>query len=174
MKKAQTEDWSLNKSPPYFLYEKVIESTWEEKKHNKARDDASSFLKLLSRSIIKTQPYLLVLHTFILAAWLKHSNPVAMSNLLILPFKTNLTSCLISPSRFSAQVALVVKNPPANAGDIEMRVWSLGWEDPLEKEIVTHSSTLAWRILCTEEPRWLQSMGLQRVRRDWGSNTFKS
>ena len=43
------------------------------------------------------------------------------------------------------------------------RVWSLGWEDPLEKEMATHSSILAWRIPWTEEPGRLQSIGLQRV-----------
>ena len=41
---------------------------------------------------------------------------------------------------------------------------SLGWEDPLEKEMATHSSVLAWRIPWTEEPGRLQSMGSQRVR----------
>ena len=46
----------------------------------------------------------------------------------------------------------------------ETRVRSLGWEDPLEKEMVTHSSTLAWKIPWTEEPGRLQSMGSQRVR----------
>ena len=45
----------------------------------------------------------------------------------------------------------------------ETWVRSLGWEDPLEKEIATHSSFLVWRILWTEEPGELQSMGLQRV-----------
>ena len=45
----------------------------------------------------------------------------------------------------------------------ESQVWSLGWEDPLEKEMVTHSSILAWRIPWTEKPGKLQSMGLQRV-----------
>ena len=44
---------------------------------------------------------------------------------------------------------------------------SLGGEDPLEKEIATHSSILAWRIPWTEEPGGLQSMGLQRVGHDW-------
>ena len=44
----------------------------------------------------------------------------------------------------------------------EMQVSSLGWEDPLEKEMATHSSILAWEILWTEEPGGLQSMGLQR------------
>ena len=49
----------------------------------------------------------------------------------------------------------------------ETRVWSLGWEDLLEKEMATHSSTLAWRIPWTEETGRLQSMGSQRVRHDW-------
>ena len=44
-----------------------------------------------------------------------------------------------------------------------MQVQSLGGEDPLEKEIATHSSILAWKIPWTEEPGELQSMGLQRV-----------
>ena len=43
---------------------------------------------------------------------------------------------------------------------------SLGQEDPLEKEMATHSSILAWEIPCTEEAGGLQSMGLQRVRQD--------
>ena len=46
---------------------------------------------------------------------------------------------------------------------LETRVRSLGWEDPLEKEMAIHSSTLAWKIPWTEEPSRLQSMGLQRV-----------
>ena len=45
----------------------------------------------------------------------------------------------------------------------ETWVQSLGWEDPLEKEMATHSSTLAWKIPWTEEPGRLQSMGSQRV-----------
>ena len=51
-----------------------------------------------------------------------------------------------------------VKNPPAMR---ETWVRSLGWEDPLEKEMATHSSILAWRIPWTEEPGRLQSMGSQ-------------
>ena len=46
----------------------------------------------------------------------------------------------------------------------EMQVRSLGWEDPLEKEIAIHSSILAWEILWTEGPGRLQSVRLQRVR----------
>ena len=49
----------------------------------------------------------------------------------------------------------------------ETRVWSLGWEDPLEKEMATHSNILAWRIPWMEEPCRLQSMGSLRVRHDW-------
>ena len=48
----------------------------------------------------------------------------------------------------------------------ETQVQSLDWEDPLEKEMTIHSSILAWRILWTEEPSGLQSMGSQRVRHD--------
>ena len=44
----------------------------------------------------------------------------------------------------------------------ETRIWSVGWEDPLEEEMATHSSILAWEILWTEEPGRLQSMGLQK------------
>src|SRR5574337_710322 len=44
----------------------------------------------------------------------------------------------------------------------ETQVQSLGWEDPLEKEMATHSSILAWRIPWAEEPSWLQSMGSLR------------
>ena len=48
----------------------------------------------------------------------------------------------------------------------ETQVLSLGWEDPLEKEMATHFSTLVWKIQWTEEPGRLQSMGLQRVGHD--------
>ena len=48
----------------------------------------------------------------------------------------------------------------------ETQVPSLGWEDPLEKEMATYSSILAWEIPHTEEPSGLQSMALQRVRYD--------
>ena len=60
----------------------------------------------------------------------------------------------------------VEKNLPASARMPEMQVRSLGWEDPLEEGMATHSSILAWRIPWTEEPGGLQSMGSQRVRHD--------
>ena len=52
----------------------------------------------------------------------------------------------------------------------ETRGWSLGWKDPLEKEMATHSSTLAWKIPWMEELHRLQSMGLQRVKHDWATS----
>ena len=63
----------------------------------------------------------------------------------------------------------MVKNLPAIQ---ETWVWSLGWEDPLEKGRPTHSGILAWRIPWTEEPGRLQSMGSQRVGHHWATNTF--
>ena len=56
-------------------------------------------------------------------------------------------------------MAQSVKNLPAMQ---ETRVLSLDWEDPLEKEMATHSSSLAWEIPWTEEPGGLQSMGSQK------------
>ena len=72
------------------------------------------------------------------------------------------------PSQYSqaSLVAHLVKNPPAMQ---ETWVWSLGWEDPLEKGKATHSSILAWRI-----PWTIQSMGSQKVGHDWGTFTFTS
>ena len=58
----------------------------------------------------------------------------------------------------ASQVALVVKNPPANAGDIETQVRSLGQEDPLEEGRATHSSILSWRISWTQKTGGLQSV----------------
>ena len=61
---------------------------------------------------------------------------------------------------------IVVKNLPANAGNIEMQVRSLGWEYPLEEGTVTQSSILAWRIPWTEEAGGLQPIESQRVVHD--------
>ena len=60
----------------------------------------------------------------------------------------------------------MVKNLPANAGDTRCGLDPLGWEDPMEEELVTHSSNLAWRIPWIEEPGGLQFMGSQRVGHD--------
>ena len=64
-------------------------------------------------------------------------------------------------------LAQVVKHLPVMR---ETWIRSLGQEDPLEKDMATHSSTLAWRIPWTEEPGRLQSMGSQRVGHDWATS----
>ena len=67
---------------------------------------------------------------------------------------------MVSLKEWDFPIAQMVKNLPAVQ---ETQVRSLGQEDPLEKEMATHSSILAWRIPWTEEPGGLQSMRLQRV-----------
>ena len=67
---------------------------------------------------------------------------------------------LISPN------SSMVKNLPALPDPQETWVPYLGWEDPLEEDVATHSTILAWRIPGTEEPGGLQSMGSQRVGHD--------
>ena len=56
----------------------------------------------------------------------------------------------------------MVKTPPANTGDIRDVGSILGWKDPLEQGMATHSSIVAWRVPWTEEPGGLQSTGSQR------------
>ena len=75
---------------------------------------------------------------------------------------------LLVAGRLASLVAHMAENPPAMQ---ETWVWSLGWEDPLEKEMATHSRILAWRIPWTEEPGGLQSMRSQRVGHDWVTDT---
>ena len=89
-------------------------------------------------------------------------------------------ACLGSPDgerwpRFygASLMAQWVKNLPAMQETWqEPCAGSLGWEDPLEKEMATHSSVLAWEILWTEEPGRLQSMGLLRSRSRLSDLTF--
>ena len=66
-------------------------------------------------------------------------------------------------------VAQMVKNPPVMQ---ETQVWALSWEDPLEKRMATHLCILAWRIPWTDEHGGLQSMGSQRVRHKWVTDSF--
>ena len=68
---------------------------------------------------------------------------------------------------WTSQVALVVKNPSANPGDVKDAGSSLGWEDPLEEGMAIHSSVLAWRIPWTEEPGgawWAAVYGVSQSR----------
>ena len=67
----------------------------------------------------------------------------------------------------ASPVALVVKNPPPMQETEVTQFQSLGWEDPLEEGMATHSRILAWEIPWTEKPGRLQSIGSQRVRHDW-------
>ena len=79
----------------------------------------------------------------------------------------------LQPSKYakrcpqSTVASLVVERLKRLSTMRETWVQSLGWEDPLEKEMATHSSILAWRIPWTEEPGGLQSMGSLRVGHDW-------
>ena len=72
---------------------------------------------------------------------------------------------------WASLVAQRLKRLPAMQ---EMWVWSLGQEDPLEKEMATHSSILAWSIPWTEEPGRLQSMGSQRVGHKWATSLLNT
>ena len=63
-------------------------------------------------------------------------------------------------TEFMIAIVMMIKCPSTMR---ETRVGSLGWDDPLEKEMAIHSSTLAWKIPWTDEPGRLQSMGSQRV-----------
>ena len=77
-------------------------------------------------------------------------------------FLKNIMCIIVDKPKVKLQaflVAQMVKNLPTMQ---EIQVWSLDQEDPLEKEMATHSSILAWRISRTEEPGRLQSMELQR------------
>jgi len=69
-------------------------------------------------------------------------------------------------------VTQTVKNLPAMQETQETWVQSLVWEDPLEKEMGAHASILAWKIPWTEEPCRPQSMGSQRVRHDWATDSI--
>ena len=73
--------------------------------------------------------------------------------------------------QYETGASLVVQIVKSLQAIQETQVQSLGQEDPLEKEMATHSSTLAWRIPWTEEAGQLQLMGLQRFRHDWVTNT---
>ena len=68
-------------------------------------------------------------------------------------------------------VAQMVKNLPAVQ---EIWVWSLGWKDPLEKGMGTHSSILSWRVPWTEEPGELRPVGSQRIGHNWATNTHNA
>ena len=88
----------------------------------------------------------------------------------VFPWNALLSGTLLLNVAFP--VPQIVKNLPAMQEMQELWVRSPGWKDPLEKGMATHSSVLAWRIPPTEEPGGLQSMGSQRLRHDWVTDTF--
>ena len=101
--------------------------------------------------------------------WVKLLNSIACNREMVHDRKSQLMNqtslslilrnCQTPPQ--PSLVAQAIKNLPVMW---EAWVQSLGWEDPLEEEIATHSSILAWRIPWTEEPGGSQSVGSQRVR----------
>ena len=115
--------------------------------------------KIFSRSLTRTAVGMYVSFLLFMTDW---SAP-----LLCWLFDGLRSTLGISLEQQGFLVAQTVKNPPAVQ---ETQVWSLGWEDPPEKGMATHSSILAWRISRTEEPGWLQSMGSQRVGHDWANS----
>ena len=92
-----------------------------------------------------------------LSHWTTREVPPQLSSW---PFSHNRFCICLNYCLGASLVAQRIKGLPAMQ---ETRVRSLGWEDPLEKEMATHSSTLAWRIPWTEEPGGLQSMGWQEL-----------
>ena len=72
----------------------------------------------------------------------------------------------LNSARNSVKTSLVAQTVKRLSIMRETWVRSLGWEDPLEKEMASHSRTIAWKMPWTEEPGRLQSMGLQRVGHD--------
>ena len=99
-------------------------------------------------------------------------NSAAMNNEIHVSFSTLVSSGYMPRSGIAGSYGgfpggQMVKHLPAMW---ETQVRSLDWEDPLEKEMTTHSSTFAWKIARTEEPGRLQSMGSQRVRHNWATS----
>ena len=96
-----------------------------------------------------------------------HFNYYIKHHLKIVYHVNSNTASLIFQGYETSLVAQMVKHLLTMR---ETRVWYLGWEDPLEKEMATYSSTLAWKIPWMEEPGRLQSMGWLRVGHDWATS----
>ena len=109
--------------------------------------------------------WLMLLWTFVSTFVFEHRFPVLLGIYLRVEFLSHVV--ILFNSLGGLLVAQMVKRLPAVQ---ETLVRSLGWEDPQEKEMATHSSTLAWKIPRTEEPGRLQSIGSQRVGHDWATS----
>ena len=142
----------------------------------------SDFLCLLVFSLVKfihlyywlyctcySQYFIFIFISYFISLF--HIHPFKLSHTGYLCFihflLINLKWSLINLKWRTSLVAQTVKQSSTMR---ETRVQSLGWEDPLEKEMAIHSSTIAWKIPQTDEPGRLQSMGLQRVGHDWATS----
>ena len=105
-------------------------------------------------------------HIYALYVWHIYMHYIYDIHMYVLNLWHIYTHCIVSMTWVSL-AAQAVRNLPAMR---ETQVWSLGWENPLEKGMALHSSTPAWRIPWTEKPGGLQSMGSQRVRHDWATS----
>ena len=144
---------------PYFTDEKldleefsyISDRLWSSNQNSKRRNQKRICLYKES-TVIAVEPWL---------NYCPYNNLMSPEN----PFFFFLAS--VCGLQGASQVALVVKNQSAMQEAYETWVPSLGWEDPLEESMATHSSTLAWKIPQTEEAGGLQSRGSQRVRQGW-------
>ena len=109
------------------------------------------------------------IHIFSVSRWILHHRATrkAQCNEYCSTIKKNEILPFAATWMGVSLVVQLVKNPPV------MRLLSLGREDPLEKEMTTHFSILAWEIPRTEEPGGLQSVGLHRVGHNWSNLAHK-
>ena len=140
---------------------------------NKAAGDdviAADLFKMLRDDAVK------VLHWICQQIWKTQQWPQGWKRSVFIPIpkKANVKECsnyhtiaVISHANRTSLVAQMVKRLSTMR---ETWVRALGWEDPLEKEIAIHSSTVAWKIPWIEEPGTLQSMGSQRVGHNWATS----
>ena len=110
-------------------------------------------------------PYLKFFHRFYVLS--EHPNISSNPSILFVHLEFFSFFSNYSSDNLYSLVAQTVKRLPAMW---ETWVQSLGWKDPLGKEMAIHSNTLAWKIPWTEYPGTLQSMGSQRVGQDWGTS----
>ena len=110
--------------------------------------------------------------SFLLGKILLHGNRINLKCSRHIKCTTVTTSCIWYALYWASQVALMIKNLPASAKDMKDKGSILGWEDPLEEVIATHSSIHAWRIPSSEESGRLWLIGLWRLRHEWSMLTM--
>ena len=150
---------SLSNGNSYVYFWTILASTSWRKKRMKTLVCYSDVFIFITFNPISFTVLMISLWVFAKQFW---KRPLLNFGFAFIPSHLCCTICLSQLLRAS-QIALVVKNSPVNARDIGDLSSIQGQEDPLEEEMATHSSILAWEILRTEEPAGLQSMGFQRV-----------